>query len=166
MLRRVNMSLSIVSVAVHTIIPPSFAHAKMYTALICWNFSILLERLRYCVFTRPAALLDQVSRCAICDIGLGHEWGFLPNLLCDSDNTRRSLGTRLFDRFRSNVCSEAVRSMVQSWGSGGKASLCAAAGYISRLERSTCVCPVSMGTPTLRTAEGDLESAFEQALQT
>jgi hypothetical protein len=94
--------------AVHTLIPPSFTHAKVYTILVGGNFSILFQCLRNSVLRSPATLFDQVSCCAVCDIGLCHEWGFLTELLGNAKCDGRDLGGRLFDCFGSDIRFEAI----------------------------------------------------------
>jgi hypothetical protein len=108
-LRLVNpSSLLMYGEAVHTLIPPPFTHAKVYTILVGGDFPLPVQCLRNSVLCSPTTLLDQVSCCAICDIGLCHEWSFLTELLGNAQCDWRELGGRLLDCFRSDVCFEAV----------------------------------------------------------
>jgi hypothetical protein len=84
----------------------------MYTMLIGRDLATFLLCLWYSVFTGPSAFLDQISCCAIGNIGLGHERGLFAKLLCNSRYAGANLGVRLLDRLGPDVCCKTLRNMI------------------------------------------------------
>jgi hypothetical protein len=115
--------------AVHTVIPPPFAHAQVHAILDCGYFSLLVQRLWNRVVARSGAFFDQVSCGTICDIGFGHERSFLAKLLYDTSHGR---WLKFCCRLRA-VFRQSVRRMIQTGRGCRKISLCAAAGCSAHL---------------------------------
>lgn len=109
-----------------TLVPPALTFSQVHTVLNSGNLGAFDLRLGNLVFAWPRAFLDQVSCCTIGNVGLRHQRCLLTQLLRKSKHTALRLRIRCLDRLWSNICIEAVRSMIEARRGGGEVSLCAA----------------------------------------